>query len=87
MARRGFRRGRSKGGLGSILSTKNIAYTLVGAYVAPKVGVNSAVGAGLGSYLASKNLVNAGIAYIAAPIVLGKVLNLTGTGGTEIVYG
>lgn len=90
MARRRGK-GRSSGGfgrMGGLLSTKNIAGTLGGAYIAPMVGLSPSIGGAVGSYLiGKKGIMGAAVGYFVAPRVLTAVSGMTcgktaGTSGT-----
>lgn len=66
-------------GVGKVLSTKNVLYTLAGAYIAPKVlGVDSRIGAAAGSYLGGGGIAGAAAGYFVAPMVMGAIGGATG---------
>lgn len=89
MARRKRGRGRSKGGMGGLLSTKNLIGTLGGAYVAPMVGIDPKIGAAAGSFLYGKQgVMGAAAGYFVAPMVLAMIPGLSGgkAGSSQLFY-
>lgn len=88
--RRSGRKGGSRGGFGvkGLLSQNNIIGTLAGAWLGPKFGVSSNIGAAAGSYLiGKKGLLGAGVGYFAGPIVVSKVAPMVGMSGSSSSWG
>jgi hypothetical protein len=84
MARRKKGRGRSKGGMGGLLSTRNLIGTLGGAYAAPMVGIDPKIGAAAGSYLYGKQgVMGAAVGYVMAPMVLSMIPGIPGLGASK----
>lgn len=84
MARHRFRRrGRSRGGVGRLLSMKNIIFTLGGAFVASRVlNMDPKLGSAAGGFLGA-GPIGAVAGYVAGPMVLGMIPNLGSVNSTD----
>jgi len=72
------------GGFGRVLSVKNIAFTLAGMYLLPKVlPVDAKVGGAVGGYFGA-GVQGAVVGYVA-PAVVPQIANLAGGKQTSVI--